>query len=514
MKSEQKKKDNQTDTFWILWQSQKQFLLKICFIYTGNYHNAQDLLSEVMLKAYAKIDNQVFNGNPDRWLLTILKNAYIDNFRHKFKCKYKITYTDNTEAYQIKQNLKPSALTNDVSENEFYKIIESCLNNMPVRRGHICRLFFAGYTYDEICSSYEISQAAARQLICLSRNELRQQIELYYLDILGDKVSKSINSQKKVLHSHLLKYRQNGIVHYYNFVSSLSQVRLKQKEPTLKKYIRSHKQSNDRKLQLALNLSSQGRFNEALDILNVLIEKNYYCEDVFELQIQLLFLLNRMHEVLQSVDKAITNLFSVHPKFYVWWMISVDHFHFAERFLKANIKPNSPDTDLRLLLAEVYKLQGKHQHAYLECKKVNYYDNNNPQIYTYHLKNKITFEGYLQAREFTERQYKYDSKSAIHCFYYLHFLINEGSGLEDDSVILLFKKVYKKYFWHPDCALIKAFLYPDKKAKILKRRFNDYPECALSYHYLVQFTKIRIKVPKLNIQEKNHLFIIKKIYNN
>lgn len=498
--------------FWGIWKKYEDLLFNKCLSYTENYHNAQDLLSEVMQKAYAKKNTHILKSNPGGWLFKILTNLYFDKYRRTFKSGTHLTYTGNPELLDKERFLTSSTPLNKIINDEFHECIQACLEEMPPRRRHIARLYFLGYSYKEICFSYDLQPEAVRQAIQLCRSQIRKAVEHYQADYKNLPEKNDNRLKSKTLHLHLFRYQCLGITHYNYIVNSIPAYRLKQKEQSLCKYIQSHSTSSTRKVILAFNLSSQGKLNEALKILKDLIAEGYFCDEVFTLTIKILFLLNKKPKILELVDLAIKNLPSVPNKFYVWWMMSQKQYKYAEHFLKSNIMQGAPDIESRCLLVQIFEFQDKNMEAYLEGERVYSFSLNNPDIFIYHLKNLLILDGYKTARQFVKEQYRHANLSDLDSFYYLHFLVNEGNNSTRKEFITMFNKVRKKLFWHPDFALIKAIISPDRKVKILQRRCADYPACALSKYYLEIFTGQKTEVSALNYHEKIHLTIIKMIY--
>ena len=507
------RKLRQQKDFWDLWESKKRFLFGLSIAYTKNYHDAQDLLSEVKIKASGKINKKILDENPNGWLVKILKNTYINQYRHDHKRQIKVTYIEKEDLDYSLDNFISPTLLDEIYERELYACVESCLKRMPPRRRHITRLFLSGYKYREICNSYGLSLDAVRQMIKLSRNEISRKIESLHLETLVEEINEPSSSKNKRLYSHLIQYTEAGVTHSHFLVNFLPPGRLEQKAITLRKYISLHDHSSDRKLQLAFNLCSQGKLEEALIILETLRNTYYFCEDVFELQIKLLFILNRKEEAVKVAHQAIKNLSFNHCKFYAWCMLAQEHYTYAENFIKANIRSEIPEITLRLLLVRVYEFQGKAMEAYIESTKVYSLSNYNPDIFLFHLKNKLFFDGYKTARKFAEEQYNHDKMSAANCLYYLHFIVKENDLGTDKKSIALLNKVRKRYFWHPDFTLMKVFLNPEKTDKIIQRRCSDYPDCALSSHYYALLKDVKIDLPALSFQEKIHLHIVRMIYD-
>ena len=495
------------DEFWCLWEDKKDFLYKLCFKYTGNVHDAQDLLSEVMIKACKKVNEQILNDNAEGWLVRLVKNTYIDHYRHAYKRSIRISYDCNGNRPENSEE-SPNTPIDEVFVKEIWQYIEKALEAIPPRRRHFTRLYFSGYSYKDICTGYGVTTEALRQMISLSRQELRNHLDIYYT---GRALEKNKGDR---LYSHVFKHRQNNQIHYYNFVSPVSPNRLKQKEAKLLKYIARHPQSDDRKFKLAVNLSSQGKINRSLKILREILRSNYISEEVYDLQIKLLSLLNRNQEIVKSTENAVGLFPESSCKFYAWRALANNQLDQAEKTLKTNIRKDSLDISLNLQLIKIYELRGKNIEAYSESEKVQYYYPWHPEIYACSLGNKLLFEGYTQAHMFAEDYYGHHPTSATACLNYLHFLVSSGYQMSDSELLPLFTNMRKKYFWHPDYTLIKALLTSNKKSKILMRRCADYPDCALSKHYLRHFTGSKISCPPLTSDERRHLSLIKLIHKD
>lgn len=496
------------EEFWDLWEDQKKFLLSVCLKYTENYHNAQDLLSEVMVKAYKKVTRQILDTNPGGWLVQLIKNTYIDQYRHTRKCQVRICYTSNCDRF-ISEN-DDSALTpiDKIFLKEVWQYLEKGFESIPPRRRHFTKLYFSGYSYNEICNSFDVTPEALRQMICLSRHEMRKSLESYQ----NGKALKKSKKEGIKYYNHILQHQENGYIHYFDFVSKCSPNRLKQKAENLLKYVASHPNSNDGKFKLAINLSSQGKIYSSLKILRDLISSNYLSEEVFDLQIKLLNILQREEEIIRSTEKAISLLPGVPCRFYVWQSLAKGDLERAESIIKANLSPETNNLTLHLLLVKIYQLQGKKLEAYAECEEIHQYHPWHPEIYNCDLENKIIFDGYFEARGFAMQYLKHNPTSAIGCLNHLHFLVSSGQQRDNSELSTLFTNVRKRYNWHPDFALIKALLTPEKTNKILVRRCADYPSCALSKHYLNLITPINTPLPDLTAEESNHLSLIKIIY--
>lgn len=497
--------------FWTIWEEQKDFLFSLALHYTDDHHDAQDLLSDLMLKASCNINKKLLRTNPQGWMVKLLKNIYFDQYRRGNKRQINIIFTDKLDGLDKYMDLAVQTPLDRIYSQELSQFIEGCLRNAPAYRSLVTRLYFSGTPYSALAESFEISNDNLRKMIQLSRHEISQELEYYYSEKKEHEPVRKRNNKQKKLYPHLIKLKISGDVHYFNFVCECPPGRLEQKEKTIKKYLVSHSHSPKQQLALVQNLCSQGKVDQGLRILKDLRLNNYHSEKLYDLLINLLFLLNRKKELNEVITKALDLLPAASSKLHAWNMLVKGRLKEAETLIKVHSTSLPLDISSRLLLIKIYDLQGKDMAVYTECENVNTLSPDHPEIFTYHLKNKLDFEGFYEAREYARKQYELFPTSAIPCFFYLYFLLSEGYDLSCPKLATLYNFVRKRFLWHPDLALIKAFLYPGKVHKILERRSRDYPDCTLSKHYLALFCKWNSELPNLNRYDERHFSIIKKI---
>ena len=83
--------------FWELWQTQERNVFNYCFYHlTENFHDAQDLCSETMLKAYEKLPSANQNVKIRGWLFQLARHIYFDQIRKKqTHLKYQTIIVEN-----------------------------------------------------------------------------------------------------------------------------------------------------------------------------------------------------------------------------------------------------------------------------------------------------------------------------------------------------------------------------------------------------------------------------------
>ena len=306
------------ELFWETWANNQNYLFNMCLIYTGRkYHDAQDLLSSVMYKACSKINKKLLSTNPQSWFTRLIRNTYIDQYRRENCCELNISYIDCFEKIDSEYVVAPMTPIDELLQNELNRYIEVSLQKIPPRRKHFTRLYFSGYSYADISQTYCVSQDAVRKIIQFSREELRHVVEQYqngqqaqgYVEIQVD---------QKQYFTHLFSIRHSKKIHYLHLESGVSPNRLEQKEKSIKKYLENYPFADEKRLNLAENLSSQGKLLEAIQNLKQLILNDFHHQRVYELYIDLLDLLNEKQKIIDIAEKAMDNLSAPSPKFHAW----------------------------------------------------------------------------------------------------------------------------------------------------------------------------------------------------
>ncbi|WP_073956579.1 RNA polymerase sigma factor [Thalassospira sp. TSL5-1] len=164
--------------FWPLWIAQRDILLRQCLrLMSGNMDDAQDALSEAMIKASVKFEDSMDEiRNHRAWLSRIVHNACIDLHRQN---RRKADY--NEETHSKEDNVLPgisrqeeatpeqNALTGETFSN-----LERALTDLPekLRRPLLMRCV-QDQSYDEIAENLGLSNCAVRKRVQLARDHLK-----------------------------------------------------------------------------------------------------------------------------------------------------------------------------------------------------------------------------------------------------------------------------------------------------------------------------------------------------
>ncbi|WP_417804231.1 sigma-70 family RNA polymerase sigma factor [Thalassospira lucentensis] len=164
--------------FWPLWIEQQDVLLKQCLkLMSGNMDDAQDALSEAMVKASTKFEASMDEiRNHRAWLSRIVHNACIDLHRqNRRKAEYKEETHGATEApaSPISPPVVPSPEESFLT-NEKLDQLDTVLGDLPEKlRKPLLMRCVQDRSYDDIAKALGLSNCAVRKRVQLARDHLK-----------------------------------------------------------------------------------------------------------------------------------------------------------------------------------------------------------------------------------------------------------------------------------------------------------------------------------------------------
>lgn len=146
---------------------------------TKDVEESQDLYQETAFRALSNKDKFVPGTNFKAWIMTIMKNIFINNYRKKVKANTIIDTTDNM--YYL--NSGTSIIFNSADT----KIMMDELNGMIVDLDDSIRIPFemhyVGYKYQEIADKLDLPLGTVKSRIFFARKALKNQIQKRYPSI-------------------------------------------------------------------------------------------------------------------------------------------------------------------------------------------------------------------------------------------------------------------------------------------------------------------------------------------
>ena len=161
------------------FDSLTQVLQRFAYNLTKNSEEAKDLYQETAFRAMSNRDKFRPGTNFKAWLLTIMKNIFINNYRKKAKANTIIDSTDNL--YYINSGsvvIKNKAYSN-IMMDELEGMVEKLDDTLRVP----FEMHYVGYKYQEIADKLRLPLGTVKSRIFFARKALKEMINARYESI-------------------------------------------------------------------------------------------------------------------------------------------------------------------------------------------------------------------------------------------------------------------------------------------------------------------------------------------
>ncbi|MBK7871057.1 MAG: RNA polymerase sigma factor [Saprospiraceae bacterium] len=146
---------------------------------TKNEDDAQDLLQETAYKAFKYKSMYQPRTNLRAWLMTIMRNTFINNYRQR---KRRSTLNDYTNSdYWI--NSKPQVVNNIGESNVLAEEIQALIDALEDWLKIPFLMYLQGYKYEEIAEKMQIPLGTVKSRIFFARQKLQKAISKMYKDV-------------------------------------------------------------------------------------------------------------------------------------------------------------------------------------------------------------------------------------------------------------------------------------------------------------------------------------------
>ena len=147
-------------------------LLKYAYHLRLSNSDARDLVQETFLKAILNRERFVDVGYLKAWTFTIMRNTFINNYRHNSLQK---TKCDHTEEFLLIGNTKSSVSDNPDSEYSYKEITQS-IDHLKSKFSIPFKMYVEGYKYQEIADSINLKIGTVKSRIFLARKLLMKNL--------------------------------------------------------------------------------------------------------------------------------------------------------------------------------------------------------------------------------------------------------------------------------------------------------------------------------------------------
>jgi len=149
----------------------QKHLIMFAFSLTSNPDTAHDLLQETNLKALNYCDRFECETNFKAWTFTIMKNTFINDYRHRIH----LNVINGTDGISMLNQIK-SGVTHDPSSilesKELEKIIESIDEKLKLP----FKMQLEGYKYREIAEILDLKLGTVKNRIFFARQKLMKHL--------------------------------------------------------------------------------------------------------------------------------------------------------------------------------------------------------------------------------------------------------------------------------------------------------------------------------------------------
>jgi RNA polymerase sigma-70 factor (ECF subfamily) len=150
----------------------------------GNMDDAKDLVQETYIRAYRYFERFASGTNARGWLIQIMKNLYINQYRKEVAAPETVDYNEIEDFYAT---IKSSTVDgNDLQEKLFGNLLDDevseALQELPDEfRMVVVLCDVEGYTYEEISEIVEVPIGTVRSRLHRARRLLRDRLREYAL---------------------------------------------------------------------------------------------------------------------------------------------------------------------------------------------------------------------------------------------------------------------------------------------------------------------------------------------
>lgn len=153
-----------------------QVLRRFAYNLTKNSEEAKDLYQETAFRAMSNRDKFRPGTNFKAWLLTIMKNIFINNYRKKTKANTIIDSTDNL--YYI--NSGGSSIKNSAESNIMMDELQGMIAKLDESLRVPFEMHYLGYKYQEIADKLHLPLGTVKSRIFFARKALKSMINARY----------------------------------------------------------------------------------------------------------------------------------------------------------------------------------------------------------------------------------------------------------------------------------------------------------------------------------------------
>ena len=150
-------------------------MLNFAYMLTSNRDDAYDLLQDTMLKVLDNEEKFAENVNFKGWIFTIMRNIFINNYRHQVRSATIIDQTEDLYHLNSSQESSIDSVEGTYAANE----INAAINSFSEEYRVPFSMHVAGYKYNEIAEKMNLPLGTVKSRIFFARQKLQTMLADY-----------------------------------------------------------------------------------------------------------------------------------------------------------------------------------------------------------------------------------------------------------------------------------------------------------------------------------------------
>lgn len=148
-------------------------LKPFAFGLTGDRNAGEDLVQDTFFRALANMEKFQAGTNFKAWLMTIMKNIFINNYR---KAKKRPTTQDTSENQFLINNARLN-VRNDGDRAILSQEVDKVINSLNTELSEPFMLYYNGFKYNEISEKLSLPLGTVKSRIFLARKEMQHKLK-------------------------------------------------------------------------------------------------------------------------------------------------------------------------------------------------------------------------------------------------------------------------------------------------------------------------------------------------
>ncbi len=161
------------EQFHAMMIEQKQPLKAFAMNLTREHNDALDLMQETYARAISNQDKFSDGTNLKAWLITIMKNIFINNYR---KTTRKNVVNDFSENLFL-LNSGPVVIENTAEKSFVMDDLLAAVNSLNIEYRKPFMMHYHGYKYDEIADELNLPLGTVKSRIFFARKQMQQYLK-------------------------------------------------------------------------------------------------------------------------------------------------------------------------------------------------------------------------------------------------------------------------------------------------------------------------------------------------